>query len=57
MFPNSNKIEIFARNERLGWDSFGDEITLFYHKATNGKIFVIEDDEVSGTLEIYEEKK
>jgi hypothetical protein len=31
--------------------------TLFYYKATNGRIFVIEDDEVSGTLEIYEEKK
>ena len=34
-----------------------DGITLFYYKATNGRIFVIEDDEVSGTLEIYEEKK
>ena len=32
-------------------------ITLFYYKATNGRTFVIEDDEVSGTLEIYEEKK
>ena len=34
-----------------------DGITLFYYKTTNGRIFVIEDDEISGTLEIYEEKK
>lgn len=34
-----------------------DGITLFYYKTTNGRIFVIEDDEVSGTLEIYEEEK
>jgi hypothetical protein len=34
-----------------------DEITLFYYKVSNGRTFVIEDDEVSGTLEIYEEKK
>jgi hypothetical protein len=34
-----------------------DGITLFYYKTTNGRTFVIEDDEVSGTLEIYEEKK
>ena len=34
-----------------------DGITLFYYKTTNGRIFVIEDDEVSGSLEIYEEKK
>ena len=34
----------------------GNGITLFYYKTTNGRIFVIEDDEVSGTLEIYEEK-
>ena len=33
-----------------------DGITLFYYKTTSGRIFVIEDDEVSGTLEIYEEK-
>lgn len=32
-------------------------ITLFYYKTTSGRIFVIEDDEVSGSLEIYEEKK
>mgnify|MGYP000912868848 FL=1 len=32
-------------------------ITLFYYKTTNGRTFVIEDDEISGTLEIYEEKK
>ena len=34
-----------------------DGITLFYYKTTNGRIFVIEDDEVSGTLDIYKEKK
>ena len=32
-------------------------ITLFYYKTTNGRTFVIEDDEIKGTLEIYEEKK
>lgn len=26
MFPNTEKIELFARNERENWDSFGDEI-------------------------------
>ena len=31
-------------------------ITLFYYKTTSGRIFIIEDDEVSGTLEIYEEE-
>lgn len=35
----------------------GNGITLFYYKTTSERIFVIEDDEVSGTLEIYEEKK
>ena len=34
-----------------------DGITLFYYKTTNDRTFVIEDDEVSGNLEIYEEKK
>ena len=34
-----------------------DGITLFYYKTTNRRTFVIEDDEVSGTLEIHEEKK
>ncbi|MBF1336580.1 MAG: hypothetical protein HXM48_04200 [Leptotrichia sp.] len=34
-----------------------DGITLFYYKTENGRTFVIEDDEISGTLEIYEEKK
>ena len=29
-------------------------ITLFYYKVSNGRIFVIEDDEIKGTLEIYE---
>lgn len=33
-----------------------DGITLFYYKTEKGRTFVIEDDEVSGTLEIYEEK-
>ena len=32
-------------------------ITLFYYKTTNDRTFVIEDDEIHGTLEIYEEKK
>ena len=35
----------------------GNGRTLFYYKVSNGRTFVIEDDEVSGTLEIYEEKK
>ena len=34
-----------------------DGITLFYYKTTNGRTFIIEDDEIFGTLEIYEEKK
>ena len=34
-----------------------DGITLFYYKTENGRTFVIEDDEISGILEIYEEKK
>lgn len=34
-----------------------DGITLFYYKTENGRIFIIEDDEISGTLEIYEKKK
>lgn len=34
-----------------------DGITLFYYKTENGRTFVIEDDEIRGTLEIYEEKK
>lgn len=33
-----------------------DGITLFYYKTENGRTFVIEDDEICGTLEIYEEK-
>ena len=32
-------------------------ITLFYYKTMNDRTFVIEDDGISGTLEIYEEKK
>ena len=34
----------------------GNGITLFYYKTTNNRTFVIEDDEIRGTLEIYEEK-
>lgn len=26
MFPNESKLEIFARDTRNGWDSFGDEL-------------------------------
>ena len=37
--------------------ALGNGITLFYYKVSNGRTFVIEDDEVSRTLEIYEEKK
>lgn len=33
-----------------------DGITLFYYKTTNNRTFVIEDDEIKGTLEIYEEE-
>ena len=34
----------------------GNGNTLFYYKTTNNRTFVIEDDEIRGTLEIYEEK-
>lgn len=34
----------------------GNGIILFYYKTENGRAFVIEDDEIRGTLEIYEEK-
>ena len=37
--------------------ALGNGITLFYYKTTNDRTFVIEDDEIKGTLEIYEEKK
>jgi hypothetical protein len=37
--------------------ALGNRITLFYYKTTNGRTFVIEDDETQGSLEIYEEKK
>ena len=37
--------------------ALGNGITLFYYKTANRRTFVIEDDGVSGTLEIYEEKK
>lgn len=26
LFPNTNKIELFARNEREGWDCWGNEV-------------------------------
>lgn len=26
MFPEANKLEMYARNERAGWDSYGNEI-------------------------------
>jgi len=26
MFPNAKRLEIFARNERTGWDCWGDEV-------------------------------
>ena len=26
MFPNANKIELFARNRRNGWEAFGNEL-------------------------------
>lgn len=32
-------------------------IVLFYYKTISGRMFVIEDDEIRGTLEIYEERK
>jgi N6-adenosine-specific RNA methylase IME4 len=25
LYPNSKKIELFARNKRYGWESFGDQ--------------------------------
>lgn len=34
----------------------GNGFTLFCFKTTNGRTFVIEDDKIQGTLEIYEEK-
>ena len=37
-------------------EKLGNGITLFYYKVLNGRTFVIEDDGISGTLEIYEEK-
>ena len=38
-------------------EGLGNGITLFYYKTKNGRTFVIEDDEIKGILEIYEEKK
>ena len=34
----------------------GDGFTLFYYKTTNVRMFVIKEDEIQGTLKIYEEK-
>lgn len=34
----------------------GNGFILFYYKTANGRTFVIEDDGIQGTLEIYEEK-
>jgi N6-adenosine-specific RNA methylase IME4 len=28
MFPNSNKLELFSRQERTGWDCWGNEVNL-----------------------------
>lgn len=28
MFPNASKLEMFARNERTGWDSWGNELNI-----------------------------
>lgn len=46
--------ELLAQEKIKG---LGNGITLFYYKTENGRTFVIEDDGISGTLEIYEEKK
>ena len=46
--------ELLTREKIKG---LGNGITLFYYKTTNDRTFVIEDDEISGTLEMYEEKK
>ena len=29
MFPSVKKLEMFARNEKEGWDSWGDQVSLF----------------------------
>lgn len=29
MFPDASKLEMFARNEKEGWESFGDQIGMF----------------------------
>ena len=29
MFPNVNKLELFARNEKDGWDCWGNQTNLF----------------------------
>ena len=50
---------LMAMCELLGLEKIkgkGNGITLFYYKTENGRTFVIEDDEIRGTLEIYEEK-
>lgn len=34
LMPDATRLELFSRQERVGWDVFGDEITKFeQHKA------------------------
>lgn len=37
MFPNAKKIELFARNRRIGWDSFGDQLDEVTLKEQGGQ--------------------
>lgn len=36
MFPESKKIELFARNTRNGWDSWGNEVPDVFEKTSEG---------------------
>lgn len=38
MFPETQKIELFARNERCGWDCWGNEVVKEMAEGGNGKI-------------------
>ena len=49
-------IEMCQLLELDGKKEEANGFTLFYFKTTNGRTFVIEDDEIQGILEIYEEK-
>ena len=49
-------IEMCQLLELDGKKEDGNGFTLFYYKTANGRTFVIEDDEIQGTLEICEEK-